>query len=146
MNKRTVVATILCGAVLTSIPAVSWAETASETLYNVSANEISPYLLLIENIECTLSISNETATARCIVSGDIETATAAKLVAELQVKNGSSWRTVTTWSEESASYKAELKETRTVISGETYRVKATVTVWEGSLSETQTVYSNEQTV
>ena len=68
-----------------------------------------------------------------------------KNVAELQVKNGSSWTTVETWADTQNGYRASVYENYSVTKEKTYRVKATATAWEGSQSEIQTVFSNEKT-
>ncbi len=108
---------------------------------NLSA-EIAPYMLLINRVECDLDITGTTATAKCYVTGDPNAATKAKIIAELQVKNGSSWIPVKIWTVTEDSYSARVKETYTITQGNTYRLKATMTVWEGSQSETQIVYSS----
>ena len=87
--------------------------------------------------ESSLSISNRVATADCWVLGEKGSATKAKVVAELQEKSGSSWSTIATWTDTQNAYKASVYSSKTVTVGKTYRVKATVTVWKGSLSETQ---------
>ena len=102
-------------------------------------------MLYIQKATSSLSVSGTTATIDCSVMGSLGEATKAKVVAELQMKNGSSWTTVETWTDTQNSYRASVYETHSVTKKETYRVKATVTVWEGSLSETQTVYSSEKT-
>ena len=82
---------------------------------------------------------------RHIFSGNIG-ATKAKVVAELQMNSGGTWVTVATWTDIQNKDEASVKASKAVTKGNTYRVKATVTVWEGSQSETQTVYSGEKTV
>jgi hypothetical protein len=149
MNNKTkkAIATICMGAaVLTLTPAVSWAETAVNPLNNRQEQAIAPYMLYIQRATSSLSISGTTATVDSSVMGSLGEATKAKVVAELQIKSGNSWITVETWTNTQNGYRASVYETFSVTSDETYRVKATVTVWEGSLSETQTVYSNEKTV
>lgn len=141
MHTRTKkrIATICIGAtVLTLVPAVSWAETAEIPLNN---QQVSPYMLYIYDAISKLSISGTTATVNASVTGYANEATKAKVVAELQVKNGSSWLTVKTWTVTENDYEAVVDETYTITKGKTYRVKATMTVWEGSQSETQTFYS-----
>lgn len=145
MQKKTkeVLATICLGAtVLTLTPAVSWAETAAIPVICQQETEISPYMLLINRVECDLDITGTTATAKCYVTGNPNAATKAKIIAELQVKNGSSWIPVEIWTVTEDSYSARVKETYTIKQGNTYRLKATMTVWEGSQSESQIVYSS----
>ena len=142
-RKKEVLATICLGAtVLTLTPAVSWAETAAIPVICQQETEVSPYMLLINRVECDLDITGTTATAKCYVTGNPNAATKAKIIAELQVKNGSSWIPVEIWTVTEDSYSARVKETYTIKQGNTYRLKATMTVWEGSQSESQIVYSS----
>ena len=139
--KKTIATMCMGAAVLTLTPAVSWAETAVNPLNNLQESSISPYMLYIKDSTCNLNISGSTATVNCSVEGDIDSATKAKVIVELQVKNGSSWIPVKIWTVEENDYMAKVKESHTINTSNTYRVKATVTVWEGSQSETQTLYS-----
>ena len=138
-KTKKILATICMGAVvLTSVPAVA-ANTVSQ-----QENEIMPYMLYIQNALCEFGISGTTANVECSVTGR-SSATKAKVIAELQVKNGSNWIPVKIWTNTQDSYEAYVDESHPVTKGHTYRVKATVTVWEGSQSETQYVYSAEKT-
>ena len=95
--KKTIATMCMGAAVLTLTPAVSWAETAVNPLNNLQESSISPYMLYIKDSTCNLNISGSTATVNCSVEGDIDSATKAKVIAELQVKNGSSWIPVKIW-------------------------------------------------
>ena len=65
---------------------------------------------------------------------------------ELQQKSGSfAWILVDSWTDRQDGTRASVSETVSVTPGETYRVKAVVTVWAGSDSETATIYSEIQT-
>lgn len=143
--KKTAATVCLGAAVLALTPAVSMAETAMKPVNAQTENAISPYMLYIRQTTSVLSISGTTATVDCSTLGVVGEATKAKIVAELQVKNGSSWTTVETWTDTQNSYRASVYETYSVTKGKTYRVKVTATVWEGSQSEIQTVFSNEKT-
>lgn len=143
--KKTAATVCLGAAVLALTPAVSMAETAMKPVNAQTENAISPYMLYIRQTTSVLSISGTTATVDCSTLGVVGEATKAKIVAELQVKNGSSWTTVETWTDTQNSYRASVYEAYSVTKRKTYRVKATATVWEGSQSEIQTVFSNEKT-
>lgn len=143
--KKTAAIVCLGAAVLALTPAVSMAETAMKSVNAQTENAISPYMLYIRQTTSVLSISGTTATVDCSTLGVVGEATKAKIIAELQVKNGSSWTTVETWTDTQNSYRASVYEAYSVTKGKTYRVKATATVWEGSQSEIQTVFSNEKT-
>ena len=77
------------------------------------------------------------------MKGNVVDATKAKMIAELQVKNGDSWVPVGLWTDTQDGFKAQVYETKSVVKGHTYRVKATATVWEGSQSETVTFFTDE---
>ncbi len=126
------------------MPAVSFAETAVKPV-NYQEYEVAPRMMYIQRAKCDFSISGTVATIDASVTGRT-TATKAKVVAELQMKSGGTWVTVATWTDIQNDYEAYVDATKTVTKGNTYRVKATVTVWEGSQSETQYVYSGEKTV
>lgn len=104
---------------------------------------IAPYLTYIEDAEVTMNITETTATVDAWVKGDWIYATKAKIIAELQVKNGSNWIPVAIWTDTQDGFKAHVYETKSVVKGHTYRVKATGTIWEGSQSETVTFYTDE---
>lgn len=143
--KKILAATCLSATALTLVPAASMAEAAVVPVNYQQENDVVPYMLYIKSSSATIDISGQTASISCWVKGDSSYATKAKVVAELQEKRGSSWTTVITWTDTQNSYKASVSKTRSVTKGKTYRVKATVTAWEGAQSETQTVYSGEKT-
>ena len=91
-----------------------------------------------------MNITNGVASVESWVLGDSVDATKAKVIAELQVKGSGGWTPVAIWTDTQNAYRASVEETKSVTKGNTYRVKATVTVWEGSKSETQYVYSGEE--
>lgn len=106
---------------------------------------VAPMMTYIADYTIDFSIRNGVAGVIASVDGDVLTATKTKVIAELQVKNGSSWIPVKIWTESQNFYTTEVDETYTVTKGNTYRVKATFTVWEGSASETVTSYSDQIT-
>ena len=143
-NTKKVIATICMGAVaLTSMPAVSYAETAVGSIKQTEA-EIMPRMQYIVDAYCNLNITNGVASVESWVLGDSVDATKAKVIAELQVKGSGGWTPVAIWTDTQNDYRASVEESKSVTKGNTYRVKATVTVWEGSKSETQYVYSGEE--
>ena len=147
-NKMKKAVAIVCmgAAVLTLTPAVSMAETAVLSVNQQQETAVSPRMMYIEDAKSNLTISGTKATVTATVSGDLNNATKAKVIAELQLKSGSSWIPVEIWTVTNNGSSAKVYETYTVKSNNTYRVKATVTVWEGSQSESKTVYSGEKTV
>ena len=140
--KKAAAAVCLGAVVLTSVPAVAAMATAVEPVTQQTESGIAPYMLYIVDANCTLSISGTAATVNAWVIGDDFDATKAKVVAELQEKDGNSWTSIATWTDTQNSSYASVYKTKSITKGKTYRVKATVTVWEGSASETQTIYSS----
>ena len=73
-------------------------------------------------------------------------ATECQVRMELQQKSGSfAWILVDSWTDRQDGTRASVSETVSVTPGETYRVKAVVTVWAGSDAETATIYSETAT-
>lgn len=94
---------------------------------------------------CSLSISSGTATAATIVRGTSGQITKISIQMELQKKMASgSYTTVKTWSGSKSSSSYTLKRTKTVSKG-TYRVKSTITCYDGSKSERTTIFSSVKT-
>jgi hypothetical protein len=104
-----------------------------------------PMMTIISDYIIDFSIEGTTAEVEVEVDGDVLSATRAKVIAELQVKNGSSWIPVAIWTDDRYDYFACVDETHDVVKGHTYRVKGTFMVWEGSASETVYDFSPEIT-
>lgn len=93
----------------------------------------------------TLSISSGTATSSVKVSGTSGEVTKISITMELQKKSsGGSYSTVKTWSGSKNSNYYNFKKTKSVSKG-TYRVKARITCYNGSKSETKTKFSSAKT-
>lgn len=120
MQKRTLqkIAAITClsASVVTLLPTASMAEAVAPVSYQQETG-IAPYLLYIMDSRCTLGISGTTATITSWVEGDFD-ATKAKVVAELQVKSGSSWSSVATWTDTQYSEYASVKQTKSITAGQ----------------------------
>ena len=143
--KKTFAIVSLVSLIFAFVPAMSIAETTDSNIIYQQENGITPRLAYIVDTECDLSIDSTTATVDCWVEGHVSTATKAKVIAELQVKSGSNWIPVAIWTDTQDSFRARVKETKSVVTGHTYRVKGTYTVWEGSQSEEVIVYTDEMT-
>lgn len=133
-TRKFVVIALLCALLcnLTIVPSI--AET-----------QINPRLTYISQAEADLGINGSVATVDCWVLGNVDNATKAKVIAELQLKSGSSWIAYGTWTDTQNDYEAAVYKTKSVKAGQTYRVKATFTVWEGSQSESIVVFTDEVT-
>ena len=112
---------------------------------NAVESLIAPRMTYIADYTIAFNISGSTATVDAEVNGAVLEATKAKVIAELQVKNGSSWIPVAIWTEEDNDHDARVYETHDVVEGHTYRVKGTFMVWEGDAYETEYDYSDEIT-
>lgn len=106
---------------------------------------VSPRMTYIVDYTIGFGITDNVAELEVEVNGNVLDATKAKVIAELQVKNGNSWIPVAIWTEESDDYYARVYETHDVVEGHTYRVKGTFMVWEGNAYETEYDYSPEIT-
>lgn len=127
----------LCGGMM---PGVSAAEIPDPP----SRGEITPYALYIRKAECTLSLNGRIATIRGSVTGQTGVVDRCQVVVTLEEKSGTTWKTIATWSDESAGGRASLSETKEVTAGKIYRAKAVVTTWSGSKLETKTILSSEK--
>ncbi|MBR5318759.1 MAG: hypothetical protein IKU46_04095 [Peptococcaceae bacterium] len=135
---KKVVSVLLCCTVLMFMPI-----TALATDVKDQVTEIQPRLTYIVDAEAGLSINNGIATVDCWVKGHYNDATKAKVIAELQVKGNNGWIAYGTWVDTQNDYEAAVYETKGVTKGNTYRVKATVTVWEGNASEELFLFTDE---
>ena len=123
---------LLVMMVLLAMPAAAMAEDG-----------IAPHFTYIVDAEATMSISGTSATVDAWVKGNVNYATKAKMIAELQVKNGNNWIPVGLWTDTQNDYMAQVYETKSVVKGHTYRVKATAMVWEGDQSESVIFFTEE---
>ena len=112
---------------------------------NTREYEAMPMMTIISDYVIGFSIEGTTAEVEVEVDGDVLSATRAKVIAELQVKNGNNWIPVAIWTDDQYNYKATVYETHDVVKGHTYRVKGTFMVWEGSAYETEYDFSDEIT-
>ena len=106
---------------------------------------VSPRMTYIVDYWLSIDINGTTADVEVEVNGSVRDATRAKVIAELQVKNGSSWIPVAIWTDDQYDYYARVDETHDVVKGHTYRVKGTFMVWEGNAYETEYSYTDEVT-
>ena len=141
--KRILAISCLSSFAITSVPMMALAETIVPMTTIAEDEAIAPRLKYIVNAICGMDIVDGVATVDCMVNGDYYSATKAKVIAELQVKSGSGWLPVGLWTDTQDGYTAWVNETKSVTKGQTYRVKATVTVWEGDQSETKTLFTEE---
>ena len=103
--------------------------------------DIQPRFTYIVEAETDMIINGTSVTVDCWVNGHVNSATKAKVIAELQVKSSdTNWIPVAIWTDTRDGYEAYVYETKTIDTSKTYRVKATYTVWEGSQSETHTAF------
>ena len=144
MTKKTVATVLICCMMLGTTPLTVMAEMPVLEDYR-DVSMVAPRLTYIVDAETDLTIRNGIATVDCWVNGNVLDATKAKVIAELQLKSGNSWMAYGTWTDTQNDYEAHVYQTKSVKSGQTYRVKATYTVWEGSQSETIVVFTDEIT-
>ena len=134
---------LLCASLLLS--AVPSAFAAGVTpLALPTEPEIMPLWEQITNAVAKLTI-NESGQSSifCSAHGPASSTTKVEIEAKLQRYWGLFWITEETFTVERNSYSASLTESYTVESGHTYRVKAKITVYSATDSESTTVISNE---
>lgn len=142
--KKMVAALLLGGMMVAAVPVASMADSTVVPMNQQEESEIAPHFTYIVDAMTSLEISGNTATVDCWVNGDISTATKAKVIAELQLKSSATnWIPVAIWTDTRDGFEAFVYETKTINPNNTYRVKATYTVWEGSQSETITSFTDE---
>lgn len=106
--------------------------------------EIMPLWEQITRATATLYINGSgQATIDCAAVGVASSTTKVEIEAKLQRYWGLFWITEETFTVERNSYSASLTESYTVESGHTYRIKAKITVYSATDSESTTVISNE---
>ena len=141
--KKFVAALLLGGMMVAAAPMTSMADSSVVPMNQQEESEIAPHYTYIVEAMTDLMISGSTATVDCWVTGDLTTATKAKVIAELQVQSSpTNWIPVAIWTDTQNDFRAAVYETKTINPNNTYRVKATYTVWEGSQSETITVFTD----
>lgn len=117
--------------------------SAAGTIAMDGTAAVMPCMEYINDSQCQFSINGSTANVYAFVSGASGLVTKCEITVELQERSLMFfWNPVETWTCSKSGYEAELEETASVTSGTTYRAVATVTVWSGSQSETQTLTSD----
>ena len=142
--KRKIIIALICSIMTLLTPMAALATNSTEFQQQREAEIMSRWTCIVDTMT-DLKISGGVATVDCWVKGDVSTATKAKVIAELQVKSGNSWIAYGTWTNTQNDFDAYVYQTKSVKAGNTYRVKATYTVWEGSQSEQTIVFTNEVT-
>lgn len=141
--KKNIVIAVVCSMLLMMFPMPSMADSTVVSEKIKVATQITPRWTYIVDTWTDLGISSDTATVNCWVKGDVSTATKAKVIAELQVKSSATnWIPVAIWTDTQDNFRAAVYETKSINPDNIYRVKATYTVWEGTQSETTTVYTD----
>lgn len=116
------------------------------TSAQTAAPGISPLMEYIINSETQIAVDADgVATICCQAYGYMGTTTHIKIDAMLQRYVNGSWRAVRAFVKESDSHRVSLSETHTLVKGYSYRVKATVTAFCGSVTETDVLTSNAVT-
>lgn len=104
-------------------------------------SEIMPMMEYIYDADLDFVISNGKAHMYAVVNGHSAKATKCEVTVELQQKGLLFWNTIESWTATENARRAEVDVSYAVTTGEKYRMVATVTVWSGADSETQTMTS-----
>lgn len=140
MCKRRIMASILCLAMCISMLPAHQASANNVRDYE-NNYDVAPCMEYIMNANQQFSVTKGVAQMSATVSGHAGIATKCRVTIELQEKGLLFWSTVDTWSTTVDDRYASFSKNCPVTSGKTYRMVATVTVWSGSLSESQTLTS-----
>lgn len=111
----------------------------------VFADEKGMNYLYTWDCASSLTVSGSTGTCYSTISCP-STTTKIEITQTLQVRDGNQWRTSKMWSKTVYGYYYNFINTRTLYSGNTYRVKSEFKVYCGSNSETIIVYSQTRTL
>ena len=111
----------------------------------VFADEKGMNYLYTRSCSSSLSISGLTATCKSSLRGYYGLTTKIEVTQTLQVRDGNQWRQAKTWTATYYSHNCDLENTRTVYSGNTYRVMSEFKVYAGSSYETVYSYSTTKT-
>ncbi len=129
---------------LTFIILVGANQAFASEVSSYNNHDIVPYMDYISRATSDIYIdSNSKAAVDCSIYGYQTTTTKVCITAELQQYNGTSWKTIKTYTTASNSYRASLSEMAYVSKGYTYRVKATFEAYSGTDAETRIIFSNE---
>lgn len=99
-------------------------------------NEIMPRYNYIKDTSCSIAINGTVASMEAAVSGTNVDKCQIKMT--LQILNGSSWDDVTSWTSSKSASSFAMEKTAGIDPNESYRVKATFKVWNGTSTETVT--------
>ncbi|MGN0333309.1 MAG: hypothetical protein ACI4D9_09885 [Lachnospiraceae bacterium] len=139
--KKGILKTLMCIGVGISMIFLSCANVYAAN--SIEEEEVIPATIDVENT-VSLSISSGIATASCKVYGVAGEVTKISISMYLQKKSSDSYVTVCTWVGSKESNYFNFKKTQSISKG-TYRVKAKITCYTGSTSETTTRYSTAKT-
>ena len=128
---------------LVAVMAICLILTPSRVLADTGYDDSVATIMTVDTGDsyCTLASSGGVLMASAFVKGHNSDTVKCELTVKLQVKNGLTWQTVTTWKTSQNARRAALSKSYTGESGKTYRAVATMTVWSNSSSETKTITS-----
>lgn len=140
-GKRSAIAGVVLTASLLTL-SLPQALALDAGVMTISEEDVMPFMTYINDADSQFSISKGTASVNAWVRGHTNVTTKCKVVVKLQVKSGTGWATVKTWTSEQNGQRASVNETLSVSSGKSYRAVTTVTAWSGSKSESKTITSD----
>lgn len=143
MKMKKVIAVLCLVCLVFSFSTVAFAAEESMSRKTVEFSEVeSAKMTYIESASNKLSIKNNVASIRASVCGYSGSTTKCEVSVKLQVKTlGLFWSNVETWSDSQYGDRASVSGSTAVTAGKSYRTVATVTVWNGSSSESRTLTS-----
>lgn len=100
-------------------------------------NGIMPLYNYIVDTDCSIDINGTKAVMTAFVKGN-SNVDKCQIKMTLQMRNGSTWDDVTSWTDSKSGTNMTVTHSHSINSNETYRVKVTFKVWNGSSTETTT--------
>lgn len=140
--RKKIISALLCAAFVVAGAGVT--ASAGNLVSERDPDEFTLQYAYLNYIAPTLSISSRTATVKGAIEG-YSHVTKISYEVTLQVKDGSSWRYVASWSGSKSASSATYSYSKSgLISGNTYRIQTVATIYSGNSSETVTAYSVER--
>lgn len=99
-------------------------------------SEIMPLYNFIEDTDCSIDINGTVANMIAFVSAPAADRCQIKMT--LQMRDGSTWEDVTSWTSSKSASEYEVERSYSIDPDESYRVKVTFKVWNGTSTETVT--------
>lgn len=140
VREQKYLACVLCMVVCISIISAPRAAAVNDPTDN-GYNAVVPLMDYIYDADYDFVVSDGRARMYAVVRGHSSKATKCEVTVELQEKGIIFWDTIRSWTQTENGRRAELDVSYNVTTGKSYRMVTTVTVWNGSDSESRSMTS-----